>query len=246
MCYDEPDRLTEFQRNEEEDAVIMLTTGTEWTTAFTDLLNGLIAIIPIVWCLTRKPFIKRYRLWAAAFGMLSAMSIAGFFAHGFVMSQTALDILWCVLYLFMTFMVCAYVIAVKYDLDRDEGLDRFFKTSITLAVIVAVCLGVMEFFLPDYSFWVFSAYALGNMIYCLIRLWGRAKETSGFWWYIVGIIVMIVGSVLQMVKSIHFTIVWEYNYNAVYHFFILLFILIQFNGIGLVAKQETFPDGTEE
>ena len=172
--------------------------------------------------------------------MLSVMSIAGFFVHGFVISKLVEHILWCVLYLFMTFMICAYVIAVKYDIDRDEGLAAFFRTSIVLAVIVSVCPGVMEFLLPDYSFWVFSAYALGNLIYCLIRLWGQTKRISGFWWYIAGIIVIIVGSVLQTIKSIHFTIIWEFNYNAVYHFMILLFILIQFKGIRQVGEEETF------
>jgi len=40
--------LTGFQRSEKEAAINMLTSGTDWTTAVTDLINGIIAIIPIV------------------------------------------------------------------------------------------------------------------------------------------------------------------------------------------------------
>lgn len=167
--------------------------------------------------------------------MLAAMSVAGFFIHGFVMSLELNNVLWCVMYLLLTFAICAYAIAVKYDLDGEKGLAPFFKRSILIASIVAVALGVMNYLLPDWSFLLFSAYGLAYMIYCIIRLWGKKKETPAFGWYIVAIIVMIIGSVLQSVKSIHFTIIWEFNYNAVYHWMTLLFMLIQFHGVRRVA-----------
>lgn len=214
----------------------MFTTGVEWTTAVTDLINGVVALVPLVWCLRKRPLTKRYKLWAVAFGMLSMMSIAGFLIHGIVMSESMNDALWYVMYLFIALLICAYVIAVRYDLDADEGFPRFIKGSIFVALIVIVISELMLYFLPDYSYPVLSLYAVIALIYCLVRLFRQVNKRPGFRWYITAIFALIVGSVLQAVKSIQFTIIWTFNYNAVYHWMILMFMLIQFQGIRKLGK----------
>ena len=63
------------------------------------------------------------------------------------------------------------------------------------------------------------------------------NKVTGFIWYIAAIAVLFVGSVLQSIKTIHFTLIWEFNYNAVYPWVMLLFVLIQFKGVLLVGKE---------
>lgn len=220
----------------------MLTTGTEFTTAVTDLINGIVSLGPILWFLRKKPRTKRDKLWAAAFGMLALMSVAGFLIHGFVMPASTNDLLWCGMYLFLALMVSSYVIAIKYDLDGENGLARFLKADILLALIVSVGLGVMNYLLPDYSFPLFSVYCLAHLAYCIVRLCGQVKSRPCFGWYLLSIFILISGSALQAVKSIQFTLIWPFNYNAVYHWMTLLFMLVQFYGVRRAEKyvaQET-------
>ena len=216
----------------------MLTAGTEWTTAVTDLINGIIAVFPMAWCLRRKAAGKRYRLWAAAFGMLALMSVAGFLLHGFEMSRDLNTALWCPMYLFLTLLVSAYAIAVRYDLDGEKGLSRFSRIILLLAAAVTVLLSIMLYTIPGYSFMLYSAFCLAVLVYCIVRLWRQVREKPAFSWYIAGILVLIAGSICQSIKSIQFTIIWEFNYNAVFHFMTLAFMLIEFKGVRLLGKKE--------
>jgi len=222
----------------------LFTTGTEMTTAATDLINGVISIGPMLWFLRKNPRTKRNKLWAAAFGMLALMSAAGFLIHGFVMSPSLNDLLWCGMYLFLSLMVSSYVIAIKYDLDGEKGLSAFIRADLLLAVMVPVGLGVLNYLFPDYSFALFSVYCLAHLIYCIVRLWRRVQSCPCFKWYLLSIFILILGSALQAVKSIQFTLIWPFNDNAVYHWMTLLFMLVQFYGARLAEKTVTQRNDT--
>ena len=49
---------------------------------------------------------------------------------------------------------------------------------------------------------------------------------------------MVAGSILQSVKSIRFHLIWDFNYNAVYHLFVLLFVLFLWKGIQRADAEE--------
>lgn len=209
----------------------MFTTGTDWTTAVTDLINGIVSIIPIIWC-----FKIRYRLWTAAYGMLCIMSVFGFFAHGFKMSLNTNIILWCVIYICLAFLIGFYVCAVKHDIDGEDK--KFFRISMILSGIVAVLIVIMLIVIPDYSYTAFSVFCLVYLVYCIVKLFRRRRKMPELNWYLAAIFVLVIGCILQSIKSIHFTILnWEFDYNSVYHFCILLFLLIQFKGIRISGKR---------
>ena len=216
----------------------MITSGTEWTTAVTDLINGLITLIPVLWCLRKTPYTKRYQLWTIAFAMLAVISIAGFFIHGFEMSESLIDVLWCGMYIILSLMISAYVTAVKYDIDGEKGYSHFHRISIILAVIVSLIMCITICILSIDIFLIFSIYCLGNMIYCIISLLGQVHKRPGFKWYLISIFVLIIGSILQTIKAIRFTIIWQFNSDTVYHFMTLLFMLIQFKGVRLVGEEK--------
>lgn len=198
----------------------------------------LVTFGPMLWCIRRQSCGKRYLLWTIAFGMLVIVSIAGFFVHGFIMSESLNNVLWYGMYLLLCLMISSYVIAVKYDVDGEKGIAVFFKLNIALSVIVTFLLDIMTYVLPGYSFLLFSAYCLGNLVYCIVKLFQQIKIKSVFKWYLASIFILIVGSVLQSIKSIQFTVIWEFNYNAVYHFMTLLFMVIQFCGVRLIEKEK--------
>ncbi len=215
----------------------MFTTGTEWTTAITDLINAFAILVPVIWLIRQKPLTKRNKLWATAFAMLMVTSLVGFLLHGIVMSNLVNGILWCGFYLFLTFMVCTYVIAIKHDIYPDKDFSHSIKVNLIVAVLVSILLGIARFTIRKYAFVFFSVYAMANLINCVILLRRQVRERPAFKWYIAAIAVLFVGSVLQSIKTIHFTLIWEFNYNAVYHWVMLLFVLIQFKGVLLVGKE---------
>ena len=158
------------------------------------------------------------------------MSVFGFFAHGFKMTLNTNIILWCVIYTCLAFLIGFYVCAVKHDIDGKDK--KFFRISMILSGIVAVLMVIMLIIIPDYSYTAFSVFCLVYLVYCIVKLFRQRRGMPELNWYLVAIFVLIIGCILQSIKSIHFTILnWEFNYNAVYHFCILLFLLIQFKGI---------------
>ena len=216
----------------------MRTTGAEWTKAVTDLINGLVTLWPVIWFLCRKPFTKRYKLWAAAFALLALVSIAGFFMHGFVMSDFLTDALWCGLYVLLSLMLCAYVCAVKVDLDGERGFGRFSRFCLTeaLAVSALICAAIIIF--SENIFPLFSLYCLSGMAWCIVRLFGQLRARPAFGWYLAGLFVFLAGSILQSVRSIRFTLIWEFDHDAVYHWMVLLFMLLQFKGIRRIGGEK--------
>ncbi len=215
----------------------MLTKKAAWTTAVTDLINGSVTLVPVIWCLRQKPFSKRYRLWAAAFAFLAAVSFAGFFIHGFVMTDFLTDALWCGMYVFLSLMMSAYVRAVRYDTGGEEHFSRFSRISIGLALTVALLMCITVCVLSVDIFLLFSAYCMTGLIMCVIMLSRQMRSRPVFAWYIAAIFVLVAGSILQSIKSIRFRIIWEMNYDTVYHFTVLLFMLIQFRGVRLLKKE---------
>ena len=67
----------------------------------------------------KKSAYKAGQAVGSGVGMLALMSTAGFLIHGFVMSPSLNDLLWCGMYLFLSLMASSYVIAIKYDLDGE-------------------------------------------------------------------------------------------------------------------------------
>ena len=177
-------------------------------------------------------------LWANGFGMLVLVSVFGFVLHGLVMPDALRYIAYCVEYFFMTFMLCAYVIAIHYDLDGERGLSRYIRICSVSAVSTAILLAIMKYFVPKYAFGLFSAYCAAHLLYCVIRLFRQVGSRPEFKWYLASIFVLIAASIVQSIKAIEFSIIWTFNYNAVYHFIELIFILLQFRGVRTVPGKD--------
>ena len=65
---------------------------------------------------------------------------------------------------------------------------------------------------------------LGNLI-------PAAKKNPLYKSYLATLALLVTGSILQSMKFIRFTLIFEFNYNGVYHFAILLLMLVQYWGV---------------
>lgn len=217
----------------------MFTSGTEITTAVTDLMNGFIALIPLFWLLSRKPRHTRHKAWAVSYLFFILTSVMGFVMHGFIMPKAVNLCLWCMMYPIMSVMLVTYLSAVTYELDGRQRSRSSIAVSLITAFLVSAAAAVFRFTMPKYSYLVFSVYCTVNMVYIVVRLLRKIRQDKIYTWYLIAILFNILGSVFQAVKSIHFTVIWEFNYNSIYHFMACLFVLIQFKGIRLTDEQQT-------
>ena len=123
-------------------------------------------------------------------------------------------------------MLGSYVVAILFETHGPLYLKRFLMIN----SILAVAFSALRIFLDEkfsMGFMVFIIYCLLNIIFVSAQLYRSRKENPHFIWLAAGIVFLVTGSVLQTIKSIHFTIIWEFNYNCVYHIFTLIFVILR-------------------
>ena len=69
------------------------------------------------------------------------------------------------------------------------------------------------------------------MIYIISLLLRKIRSEKTYLWYLAGIIFFVIGSLIQAVDGIGFTLVFTFNKDSIYHLFVLAFLLLQFIGI---------------
>jgi hypothetical protein len=91
---------------------------------------------------------------------------------------------------------------------------------------------ILSRFIEGY-FIVFIAYEALCMLFALTvysMLSFKHKSTPDYF-MVAGILLTITGAVIQALRSIHFTIVWEFDYNSVYHIVQMLAVYLMYLGV---------------
>lgn len=208
----------------------MWTQGAELTTAVTDLINGIMAVI----LLLRMGKLKACGLrnvWMVFFLMLGLVSLIGFPAHAFVMSSETNHRIWAVLYPCMIAMVLSYYAAVVYDVNGDAAMRKALMILIPASAAASAGLIWMDRNMRSQAFIVFGLWCLLLLAGILGNLIPAAKKNPLYKSYLAALALLVTGSILQSMKFIRFTLIFEFNYNGVYHFAILLLMLVQYWGV---------------
>ncbi len=209
-----------------------ISSGTEFTTGLSDLINGLIALIPIFYLLKKRPLSKRNRLWLFTFVLFAIVSFIGVMIHLFEYSPVAKMWVRGFLYPFICLMLSYFVLSVRYETDKGDDFDRFYKIHVGITLFLSMVLMIVNYFYTKATYRIFSAFCLINMIYIIITLIRALRKDGRFIWYVLAVFVFIIGNILQLNRSIHFRIHdLEFNNNGVYHFATLIFMLLMFKGI---------------
>lgn len=134
---------------------------------------------------------------------------------------------WC-----LNYMRASYVVAVKYDIDGNKGMNRFRKMIVTATVLVSLFLNAAVFlFEGNGPFMIFSCYNVLCMTYIIVRLIRNVKACRSFLWYLVAIAFLITGSILQTIEGLEITLIWSFNRDCIYHFMTCIFVLLQYTGV---------------
>ncbi len=207
----------------------MLTSGTEATTAVTNLINACITVLPMVWMM-RKGKSMRNRVWGAMFLLFFCICILGMIVHGVAFDAALLEKIWAVLYVVMAYMVAAFVTAILYEIYGASCV----KKAVIVNAVLAGAFSILRLIVNaryGAGFAVFLIYCACNLPVVLVLLVLNVKKKLYLGWYLAGVIVLAIGSYLQTVKAIRFHLVWDFDYNAVYHLSLLAFVLLLWKGI---------------
>jgi outer membrane protein assembly factor BamB len=206
------------------------TTAPEMTTAVTNLVIA--AAAAVLFFLVRKlrgEDKARAALWQTIFAILCVVGVYGFFVHAIVMDTPTLNKAWMPLSLIMGFMVAAFTITAFYETLGRRALKKAIIINIILAVVFFLAMLLLSKFIAGY-FVVFIAYSAINFVLCVVLYAVTARKRRHTLYYIAGILLMMTGSVLQAMRTISFTLIWQFDYNTVYHLFLLASLFFFYAG----------------
>ena len=215
----------------------MFTSGTEMTTAVTDLINGIICVFLILRMRKQWPHRVRTDLWTLMFALFVLVCFAGVIPHGLTISRELFSVFWMILYALMAFMMSALTAAIRFEVYGSADLRRNLTVNMCIASIGAIVLVILSW-QTSVGFISFGACCAANMVYIIRLLLRHLRERECLKYYLTAILLLAAGTILQMVKSIRFRVIWDFNYNGVYHLFLLLSMLVMYRGITLAQESQ--------
>jgi len=194
----------------------IITIPTEQTTAFTDIILALLAMLTAVY-ISRKGMEKnqfRTRIWAGAFLFLALSAGVGAIAHGFEMSDGLNRSVWHVINLGLGMTVALFLVATALDLTNEKLAKRFLTGMIILAFIFFL----VTVFVPG-SFLVFIIYESIAMLVALGTYMGLAvkKKLPGAAMIAIAIFLTMVAAGIQASEAVNVTVIWEFDHNGIFH-----------------------------
>jgi len=210
--------------------MIFIEIPAEQTTAATDVLLFLVAMwAGWITCRAGKQHNpKKGRIWAWAFGLLAFAAITGAVAHGFQMSARLNYILWQPLNLALGLTVSLFIVGVAYDLTRGN-LPGFV---LPLLIASGTMFYLVTLFFPG-TFLVFILYEAVAMFFSLVvyLVLSIRRRLQGALLMATGILITIIAAVIQAIEAIHFTCIWEFDHNGLFHLVQLVGLLVLVMGL---------------
>jgi Family of unknown function (DUF6962) len=199
-----------------------VTVPTELTTAATDACLALLALISASYLFHfRRLNPWKILLWCWILFLLALGSILGVFVHGFRLAPTTFNLLWFLLYLSLALAVALFVSIATYD-----GWGLSASRRLLPFVLLAGCVFtiIAQLIINNFLFFILyegvaMLFALG--VYLRLAIWRQAPGASLI---TCGILLTILAAIAQTIHSIVFTVIWQFNYNGLFH-------LIQMAGI---------------
>jgi hypothetical protein len=207
----------------------LVTVPTELTTAATDGFLALLALASAGY-LYRSHRLDPWKilLWCGIMVLLALGSILGVLVHGFELAPTVHDVLWFPLYLSLALAVALFVVAAPYD---GWGLSTSRRAVPLMLVAAGAFTLVAQLLVRD--FLIFILYEGIAMLFALgVYLWLTiVRRSPGAFLITCGILVTILAALLQTIHSIAFTLIWQFNYNGLFHLIQLVGIVFLVAGV---------------
>lgn len=203
---------------------------TEQTTAVTDLILAIISVVAAfrIYKLGKQSHPEKTRIWFSVFILLTIAAFFGFMAHGFKMPERTNYLLWQPLNLALGLSVSMFAAGALHDLLND----RMHRLTIPLLLALGVIFYFITVFIPG-SFLIFIIYEAVVMLFALgvYVILAMRKSIPGAHWMVAGILITIIAAVVQATGSAHLTLIWEFDFNGLFHLIQMVGIFVIFAGL---------------
>jgi len=203
--------------------------ATELTTAATDGLLGILAVIGLVILSSyRDRDSWRIGVWSSVLTTLAVVSLLGTVVHGLALSDTARDLIWRPLYLLLGLLVALFVVAGVYDWRGRITAGRLLPVAVVVAVLFFLLTQLIRG-----SFLVFVIYeavamllALSIYAYLAVR-----HRRDGAALMAVAIVLNIIAAAIQASGSVSLTVIWPFDHNGVFHLVQMVAVVVLVLGL---------------
>jgi hypothetical protein len=210
----------------------LIESATERTTAATDLILAVEFLLFAVLFIKSASSSKRAAAWSSSFLMLAGAFLIGAIAHGFQMPAKINKLLW----LFLA-VGSAFGLAQLVSASVGEWRSTWYKKS-----VLGMSLAALAFIGITVKYSSFSVYVVFIVINMALVSWLNAicfdkSGNKNHLLIVFGALFTAIASLVQLFKSIHFTIIWEFDYNGAFHLVQMLAGL--FLGLGINGLMKT-------
>jgi len=201
---------------------------TERTTAATDLLLGVAAVLALPWIRATVPADRtRATLWRAVLGLLAVAGALGAVAHGLALPAAWSHALWQPLYLALGLLVALFVVAAVHDL---LGAAAARRTLVPLLLVGAGFYGLTA--VGDGSFLPFILYEASAMLlalagYAVLASRGKLRGAA---WICAGIALNLTAAAVQA-SSLGLTLIVPFDHNGLFHLVQLVALAVLVAGV---------------
>ena len=201
---------------------------TERTTAATDALLALAALVAILVLRQRTAPSLGRAVWQAAFVALIVASLFGAVTHGFAMPAPARELLWQPLYLALGVTMALFVVGATRDWRGDRAGRRALPPMLALA---GVFYGVT--LVTGGDFLVFVVYEAAALLFSLVvylRL-ASGQGRPGAALMAAALAVSLGAGALQASGLGSVRLLWEFDHNGLFHLVQLLGLALMLAGL---------------
>jgi len=212
--------------------------ATERTTAATDLMLAVEFLLFAIFFFKSVTDYRRAAAWSVPFLLLAGAFFIGAIAHGIQMPENINKRLWLLLA-----GSSAFGLAHLVSASVGEWRPAWYKKS-----LIGMSLAAIIFIGITVKFSSFTVYVVFIVITMALVSWLNAMcvEQSGNKKHVLiifGAVLTAIASLVQLIKSIHFTIIWEFDYNGAFHLVqIFAGILLGLGIIGLLKSAKATSD----
>jgi hypothetical protein len=209
---------------------------TEMTTAITDVILAAQSAAAI-YVIRRKTVARPMwtHVWTWLFALLSIASLIGAAAHGLEMAASIESAIWSPAYLALGLAMALFVIAAITMSSGHEKSRRFLLPAILIAFVFFTITQIWS----D-SFLLFVIYECMAMFLSLtlytMCFWQRNATGSGY--LASGVLVGILAAVIDTQKTLHVTLIWEFNNHGVFHLVQMISLLLLTIGLYRSHREE--------
>jgi hypothetical protein len=202
---------------------------TEQTSAVTDVLLVLVTAYSIY---RLRPFWRgpgiRGMTWVAAFCCIGVASFMGAVVHGFDLSPAGERFGRMPVNLFVGLAASSFAIGTIFDALGERITRRLLSLFLALGSVIPLITMVFprSFFLLT----IYGGSVLLSSMLAYVILSFRGKP-AGARWVAAGILVSIVGALIQATQAVHFTFLWEFDHNGTLHLIQLLGMFVLLKGL---------------